>query len=138
MAGYKNPLKNVSCGNIQNCFWLGVVIELLSSKWKVVASCADSYITDIFFSCKRLIIHRVLTRIFEMGVKMLFSRKIEVLPYFSIGTFEKVGVRIKKLELVRTLIQDIPCNFELSHTHQYTRRQEVNKKKQCLSSFNNC
>ena len=36
--------------------------------------------------------------------------KIGVLPYFSIGTFEKIGVRIKKLEynnpnleLVRTL-----------------------------------
>ena len=32
--------------------WLGVVIELISSNWKVVATCADSYITDIFFSCR--------------------------------------------------------------------------------------
>ena len=29
---------------------------------------------------------------------MLLPEKIGVLPYFSIGTFEKVGVRIKKLE----------------------------------------
>ena len=31
---------------------------------------------------------------------MLFARRNGVLPYFSIGTFEKVGVgvRIKKLE----------------------------------------
>ena len=28
--------------------WLGVVIELISSKCKVIASCADSFITDIF------------------------------------------------------------------------------------------
>ena len=42
--------------------------------------------------------YRVLTRILKIGVKMLFARKIGVLPYFSIGTFEKVGVRIKKLE----------------------------------------
>ena len=41
---------------------------------------------------------RVLTRILKIGVKMLFARKNGVLPYFSIGTFEKVGVRIKKLE----------------------------------------
>ena len=41
---------------------------------------------------------------------MLFARKNGVLPYFSIGTFEKVGVKIKKLEynnpnleLMRTL-----------------------------------
>ena len=50
----KNPLKNVPCGNIQNCFWLGVVIELISGSWKVIASCADLNITDIFFSCKRV------------------------------------------------------------------------------------
>ena len=29
---------------------------------------------------------------------MLFARKNGVLPHFSIGTFEKLGVRIKKLE----------------------------------------
>ena len=51
----KNPLKNEPCANIRNCFWLGVVIELISSNWKVIASCADSYITDICFSCKRVI-----------------------------------------------------------------------------------
>ena len=44
-------------------------------------------------------LNRVLTRILKIGVNMLFSRKKNgVLPYFSIGTFEKVGVRIKKLE----------------------------------------
>ena len=58
----KNPLKNVPCVNIRNCFWLGVVIELISSNWKVIASCADSYITDMFFSCKRAINDRTLTR----------------------------------------------------------------------------
>ena len=31
------------------------MIELISSNWKVIASCADSYITDIFCSCKRVI-----------------------------------------------------------------------------------
>ena len=51
----KNYLKNVPCVNIRNWFWLGVVIELISSNWKVNATCADSYITDIFFSCKRVI-----------------------------------------------------------------------------------
>ena len=35
--------------------WLGVVIELISSNWKVIATCADRYITDIFFSCKCVI-----------------------------------------------------------------------------------
>ena len=51
----KNHLKNVPCVNIRNCFSLGVVIELISSNCKVIASCADSYITDIFCSCKRVI-----------------------------------------------------------------------------------
>ena len=32
---------------------------------------------------------RVLTGILKIGVKMLFARKNGVLPYFSIGTFEK-------------------------------------------------
>ena len=41
---------------------------------------------------------RVITRTLTIGVKMLFARKNGVLPYFSIGTFEKVGVRVKKLE----------------------------------------
>ena len=54
----KNHLKNVPCANIRNCFWLGVVIELISSNWKVIATCVDSYIKDIFFSCKRVINHR--------------------------------------------------------------------------------
>ena len=31
--------------------WLGVVIELISSNWKVIATCADAYVIDIFFSC---------------------------------------------------------------------------------------
>ena len=48
----KKPLKNVPCVNIRNCFWLGVVIELISSKWKVIAPCADS---NIFFSYNRVI-----------------------------------------------------------------------------------
>ena len=34
--------------------WLGVVLELISSNWKVIATCADWYITDIF-SCKCVI-----------------------------------------------------------------------------------
>ena len=36
---------------------------------------------------------RVLTRILKIGVKLLST-----LPYFTIGTFEKVGDKIKKLE----------------------------------------
>ena len=54
MFSLKNPLKNVPCANIQ-IFWLCVVIELTSSNWKVIATCANSYITDVFFSCKRVI-----------------------------------------------------------------------------------
>ena len=77
----KKHLKNVPCANIRNCFWLGVVIELISSNWKEIATCADSYITDIFFSCKRVINEWTHTR----------------------------------------------RNCESSRTHQYTRRQEVNK-----------
>ena len=34
--------------------WLGVVIEIISSNCKVIATCADSYITDIFFTFKQL------------------------------------------------------------------------------------
>ena len=51
----KKTWKNVPCANIRNCFQLGVAIELISSNWKVIATCAGSYITDIFFSCKRVI-----------------------------------------------------------------------------------
>ena len=44
-------------------------------------------------------ISRVLPRILKIGVKEIgVPEKIGVLPYFSIGTFEKVGVGIKKLE----------------------------------------
>ena len=46
----KKNLKNVPL-RIFEIVWLGVVIELMSSSWKVIATCADSYITDIFFSC---------------------------------------------------------------------------------------
>ena len=67
--------------NIRNC--LGVVIELISSNWKVISTCADLYITEIFFSCK-----------------CVFN------------------------ELTRAR-----HNCQLSHTHQYTRGQEVKKKK---------
>ena len=77
----KNHLKNVPCPNIRNCFWLGVVIELNSSNWKVITMCEDSYITDIFFSCRRVINEWTHTRHYR----------------------------------------------ESSRTHQYTRRQEVNK-----------
>ena len=42
--------------------------------------------------------HRVLTRILKIGVKCCLPENIGVLLYFSIDTFEKVGVRIKKLE----------------------------------------
>ena len=31
--------------------WLSVVIGLISSNWKVIATCADWYITVIFFKC---------------------------------------------------------------------------------------
>ena len=43
-------------------------------------------------------ISRILTRILKIGVKCCLPEKFGVLPYFSIGTFEKVGVRIKKLK----------------------------------------
>ena len=86
----KKTWKNVPCANIRNCFQLGVAIELISSNWKVIATCADSYIKDIFFSCKRVINEWTHTR----------------------------------------------HNCELSRTHQYTRRQEVNKKKNHIYSSN--
>ena len=40
----KKTLNNVPCA-----------IELISSNWKVIPTCADSYITDIFFTCKCVI-----------------------------------------------------------------------------------
>ena len=43
----KKLFENIPCVNILNCFWFGVVIELISSNWKVIATCADLYITDI-------------------------------------------------------------------------------------------
>ena len=86
----QKPLKNVPCATIRNPFCLCVVIELISSKWKVITSCADLYITDIFFSCKRVINE--------------WTHKI---------------------------------NCKLSHTHQCTRPQEVNKNTTvtCVSSL---
>ena len=63
--------------------WSGVVIELISSNWKVIATCADWYTTDIFFSCKCV---------------------------------------INELTLTRHYCQS-------SRTHRYSRRQEVNEKK---------
>ena len=44
----KKTFEKCTLCEYSNCFWLGVVIELLSSNWKVIASCADSYITEIF------------------------------------------------------------------------------------------
>ena len=41
---------------------------------------------------------RVLTRILKIGVKCCCPEKVGVLPYFSIETFQKVGVRNEKLE----------------------------------------
>ena len=41
---------------------------------------------------------RVLTRILKIGVKCCHPEKVGVLPYFSIETFQKVGVRNEKLE----------------------------------------
>ena len=41
---------------------------------------------------------RVLTRILKIGVKRCRPEKVGVLPYFSIETFQKVGVRNEKLE----------------------------------------
>ena len=42
--------------------------------------------------------HRVLARILKIGVKCCRPEKVGVLPYFSIETFQKVGVRNEKLE----------------------------------------
>ena len=39
----KNSLKNVLSAKFE-ILWLGAVIELISSFWKVIAACADSYI----------------------------------------------------------------------------------------------
>ena len=41
---------------------------------------------------------RVLTRILKIGVNCCHPEKVGVLPYFSIETFQKVGVRNEKLE----------------------------------------
>ena len=73
----KNHLKNVTCANIQNCFWLGDVIDFISSNWKVIAICADSYITDIFFSCKRVI--------YDSNTPRLFSQWLISLIYWLIN-----------------------------------------------------
>ena len=42
--------------------------------------------------------NRVLTRILKIGVKCCPPEKVGVLPYLSIETFQKVGVRNEKLE----------------------------------------
>ena len=44
------------------------------------------------------VIFRVLTRILKIGVKCCRPEIVGVLPYFSIETFQKVGVRNEKLE----------------------------------------
>ena len=41
---------------------------------------------------------RVLTRILKIGVKCCPPEKVGVLPYLSIETFQKIGVRNEKLE----------------------------------------
>ena len=41
---------------------------------------------------------RALTRILKIGVKCCRPEKVGVLQYFSIETFQKVGVRNEKLE----------------------------------------
>ena len=41
---------------------------------------------------------RVLTRILKIGVKCCPPERVGVLPYLSIETFQKVGVRNEKLE----------------------------------------
>ena len=46
----------------------------------------------------RLSVARVLSRILKIGVKCCRPEKVGVLPYFSIETFQKVGVRNVKLE----------------------------------------
>ena len=47
---------------------------------------------------KRHYYGRVLSRILKIGVKCCCPEKVGVLPYFSIETFQKVGVRNEKLE----------------------------------------
>ena len=76
----KNSLKNVPCVNIRNCL---VVLELISSNWKEISTCADLYNTEIFFNGKRVI-------------------------------NELTGTR---------------HNCQSSRMHQYTHRQEINKKR---------
>ena len=56
--------------------------------------------------------------ILKIGVKCRRPEKVGVLPYFSIETFQKVGVRNEKLEyitpnleLMRTLIKVIPLVY---------------------------
>ena len=44
-----------------------------------------------------MIIFLVLTRILKIGVKCCCPEKVGVLPYFSIETSQKVGVRNEKL-----------------------------------------
>ena len=57
-------LKNLYIVRIFEIVWLGVVIELISSNWKVIATCVDWYITDIFFSYKCVINEYTRTRHF--------------------------------------------------------------------------
>ena len=57
----KNPWK-MYLVQIFEISWLRVVIELISSHWNVIATCADSQITDIFFSCKCVINELTRTR----------------------------------------------------------------------------
>ena len=86
----KTNQKKPHHANVQFVFTVMAKVHALSSKlWQKLPQ-----------SINELLWHniRVLTRILKIGVKMSFARKNGVLSYFFIGTFEKVVVKIKKLE----------------------------------------
>ena len=58
----KNTFEKCTLCEDSKLVWLYVVIELISSDWKVIATCADMYIADIFFGYKRVINELTRTR----------------------------------------------------------------------------
>ena len=72
--------------------WLGVVIELISSNWKVIATCADWYITDIFFSFKCVINDFVCLFVAlrpKSTVKVIAGRSVHLTTLFFLGKLEQ-------------------------------------------------